>query len=166
MALIGAWYPLTNSFEDADKLDIKIGWYSNFSGITGYNEIGKSYLYAGLYEKHYSHVFILNVLEMIYNKNDKIEAIKAILASLKDEAVILMASYFVPLDEEDQFDILENTARELRYDIKSIGIFIIGDVGPKTDCIHEFKVTRISQEVLSKKLSAGEAGYREVLISN
>jgi hypothetical protein len=38
----GAWNPVAGKYEDMDKLDIDIGTKSNFLGITGPNEVGKS----------------------------------------------------------------------------------------------------------------------------
>lgn len=115
---------------------------------------------AGIPQRHYSYVFLLNVIEDIYDDDLKTKAVEAILSSLKDEATILISTRPTTSGERAKKIFLSKSAlllddevipKTLDYDIVLGRAFREVD-SEYTSHVYELKVTRKNKETLSSAI--------------
>ncbi len=90
---------------------------------------------ANIQPRYYSYAFLLNVLEIIFDKEEKRQIIEATLSSLKDDSTILVSAYAASVSK--QIDILTEHAENLGYTVERGRVFSAGER------VYELKIHRI-----------------------
>jgi hypothetical protein len=109
---------------------------------------------AGLPRRHYSNVFLPNVIDYIKSVDDKKALMKAVLDSLTDEATIIFSALF---DADGEMAFIKEYADSLGYDVRPGMKFD----NPSTEVAYELKVSRRKSHVLEEIHTLFQAGLQE-----